>query len=296
MTDFVEDVGTMVATWTDPEGVEWELSNTSPDLGWFTTSGPAGWGATQYEIVTDPLPRGGEDVRFIRAQPARIIWPLHIWGETYDQFRARYRSIKRAFTMTVHRGHMGTLRVARQDGTDAREIDCFYEEGFSGEAGENWLSANPAITLFCPDGYWRAVDAVTTVHSYVPGVDYLDPFPQVSESLALGETVLANPGDVDAWPVWTITGPTTAVSATNITTGYSFTITYGLAAGETIVITTNRPTIRGPVGQNLVNALDWPTAYLWPLIPGDNDVIFNVTGGDTGTSVELTFHPRYEGV
>lgn len=296
MTDVVVDVGTMAATWTDPEGTEWALTDTSPELGWFTTSGPAGWAATQYEIVTDPLPRGGEDVRFVRAKPARIIWPLHIYGDTYLQFRERYRQIKRAFTMTLHRRQAGILRVARQDGTEAREIDAFYEEGFSGEAGENWLFANPALTLFCPDGYWRDVDPVTTVHSYVPGVDYLAPFPQVSESLTLGETALNNPGDVDAWPTWTITGPISAVAATNITTGYEFALTYGLAAGEQITITTKQPMVRGPAGQNLASSLNWPTAYLWPLAPGDNDVVFNVSGGDVGTSVELTFHPRYEGV
>lgn len=290
----VEDVGTITATWTDPEGTVWELSNTSPDLGWFTPAGPAGWGATSYEIVTDPVPRGGENVRFVQAKPARIVWPIYVWGETHLQFVERWRQIKRAFTMTLHRRQSGTLRVARPDGT-AREIDAYYEDGWGGESGENWLFARNAITLFCPDGYWRDVEPVTAVHSYVAGSDFLSPYPKVSDSLTLGETVLTNPGDVDAWPTWTITGPASAVSATNITTGYTFTITHALAAGEQITITTQQPTVRGPVGQNLVSALNWPDAYLWSLAPGDNDVVFNVTGGVAGTSVELTFYPRYEG-
>ena len=179
--------------------------------------------------------------------------------------------------------------------SSAREIDAYYSDGFGGESGENWLFAKAAITLYCPDGYWRDVDPVTITNSYVAGADYLNPFPQVSAGLALGETVLANPGDVDAWPTWTITGPITAVTATNVTTGYEFTLTYALNAGEQITITTQQPTVRGPAGQNLVSALDWPSAYLWSLAPGDNDVIFNVSGATAGTTVELAFHPRYEG-
>lgn len=294
MTVVLEDVGTITATWTDPTGTVWQLSDTSDDVGWFTTAGPAGWDATTYEIVTDPLPRGGESVRFVRAKPGRIVWPLYVFGDTHLEYVQRRRTIKKALMMTVHRRLTGTLRVSRPD-SSAREIDCMYESGLEGEAGEGWLWSKSAITLFCPDGYWRDVTAVTETRSYIPGSDYLNPFPQVSNSLALGETVLNNPGDVDAWPTWTITGPITAVSATNVTTGYQFTLTYGLLAGEQITITTVQPTVRGPAGQNLASALDWPDAYLWSLIPGDNDVIFNVSGGTAGTQVQLTYHPRYEG-
>lgn len=294
MPDLIEDVGTITATWTDPTGTVWELSNNSPDLGWFTPPGPSGWGATTYEIVTDPLPRGGEEVRFVRAKPGHIVWPVYVWGETHLLFVERYRQIKRAFTMTVHRRAAGTLTVARPDGS-ARSIDAYYESGWEGEAGENWLFATAAVALFTPDGYWRDVAEVSTTNSYVAGSDYFDPYPQVSAGLALGETVLTNPGDVDAWPVWTITGPMTALSATNVTTGYEFTITYPLLAGEQITITTMQPSVRGPYGQNLAYALDWPAAYLWALAPGDNDVIFNVSGGVAGTSVQLAYHPRYEG-
>lgn len=294
MTDVLDDVGTITATWTDPTGVVWALSDNSDDVGWFTTSGPAGWDATTYEIVTDPLSRGGETVRFIRSKPGHLVWPLYVFGDTHLQYVQRNRQIKRAFMMTMHRSAVGVLRVARPDGT-AREIEAYCESGFEGDAGDGWLTSKYAIALFCPDGYWRDITPVTTTNSYVAGADYFAPFPQVSAGLALGETVLTNPGDVDAWPVWTITGPMTAMSATNVTTGYEFTLTYPLLAGEQIVITTLQPTVRGPVGQNLVSALDWPTAYLWWLQPDDNTVIFNVSGAAAGTTIELTFHPRFEG-
>lgn len=294
MSDVIEDVGTITATWTDPTGTVWPLSDTSDDVGWFTTPGPAGWNATTYEIVTDPLPRGGEQVRFIRSKPGTITWPIYVWGDTHLQYVERHRQIRRAFTKTLHRGLPGVLTVARPDAS-ARTIEAYYQGGMEGEAGEGWLFAHDAITLWCPDGYWRDVNSVSVPHSYIPGSDFLNPFPTVSDSLNLGESTINNPGDVVAWPEWTITGPMTALAATNVTTGLEFTLTFPLIAGEQATITTDRPAVRGPAGQNLSSYLDWPTAYLWGLEPGDNDVIFNVSGGTTGTSVTLTFNSRYEG-
>jgi hypothetical protein len=294
VTDVIEDVGTITATWTDPTGTVWPLSDTSDNVGWFTTPGPAGWDATTYEIVTDPLPRGGEQLRFIRSKPGSITWPIYVWGDTHLQYVQRHRQIKRAFTMTLHRRLPGTLRVARPD-SSAREIDAYYSAGLEGEAGDGWLFAKNAITLFCPDGYWRDVAPVSFPYSYVPGSDFLNPFPTVSAGLSLGETTINNPGDVTAWPVWTITGPISSLSAISWTTGRSFSLNYGLSAGEQIVITTLQPSVRGPAGQNLTYALNWPDAQLWWLEPDDNLIDISAAGAAPGTTVQLDFHPRYEG-
>lgn len=289
-----EDVGTMYATWTDPTGVVWPLTDIAPDRGYFTTNGIAGWGAAPYEIVTDPMSRGGESVRHIRAQPARLTWPVHIWGDTHNQFVQRYRALRRAVLMTVHRGVPGIITVQRPDGT-ARYIECFYEDGWTGEAGENWLSANPVLTLFCPDGSWKDVDRIVEQRSFGNPVSFFAPFGTLSGSQVLGETLVNNPGDLTAWPEWRITGPCTAITATNSSTGQSFTLTYTLAAGEVITITTDRPSVRGPAGQNLTGSLNWPSAYLWGLLPDANEIEFLVSGGAAGTSIELSFNARYEG-
>ncbi len=294
MTGVLEDVGTINATWTDPTGTVWSLSdNSDAGPGWFTPPGPAGWHATQYEIVTDALARGGESVRTIRAKPGRLVWPIYVFGDTHMQYVERHRQIRRAITMTAHRKLAGVMRVTRPD-LSAREIDCIYESGMEGESGEGHMWSKDAVVLYCPDGYWRDTPPITVPYSYVAGSNFLNPFPKVSAA-GLGEATVTNPGDVDAWPTTVITGPASAVTATNITTGYEWTVTWPLGAGEQITITTQRPTVRGPAGQNLVTALDWPTAYLWGLAPGDNAVIFNVSGGAPGTSVQMTFYPRHEG-
>ncbi len=296
MTDPLDgEAGTMTAVFTAPDGTDWYLTDTTPERGYFTRFGVAGWGATTYEFSSDPVPRGGESVRFIRALPGRITWPLHIWGETHLAFIEKYREIKRALMMTVHRRAPGILTVYRPDGS-GRQIECYYEDGFGGQGdNEDWLFANPVITFYCPDGYWRDIAPTSLIRQYSPGVNFLNPFPSISSGQVLGDTTLLNDGEVDAWPEWTITGPMSSLTATNNSTGQSFVLTYSLAGGDQVTITTLRPSVRGPAQENLVNSINWPDAYLWPLVPGENDVEFTVGGSGSGTKIELNFYARYEG-
>lgn len=288
----VSDFGTIYATWTDPDGDVWQLSNTAEDLGWFTPNGPAGWGAGPVEVITDPLATGGVSVRTVRFSERRLTWPLYVWGDTHDEFVARYRNLLSAFAKTGYLQSPGTLTVQRPDGT-SRSIDCFYEDGFQGTTGENWSFAKPVLTLLCPDPFWRADTAISTTRTFSAQVPYLSPYPTVSNSNALGASTLNNPGDVDVWPNFTITGPMTQMQATNATTGDSFTIEYTLTTGQTVTVTTNPPTVTNTSGDNLIGALNFPDAVLWRLVPGDNSLDFSVNGGATGTSVEISFTPKY---
>lgn len=325
---WTEDYGTIVASWVDPDGVEWPLSNDGESSPWFTVDGPAGWGANSVELVTDPLPRGGEQVRFIRAKPRRIQWPLYIGSDvSHQEFISRYRQLVRAITMTTVRGAPAWLRVLRQDGR-YRQIACYYEQGLEGEAGENHRWAKPVVTLFCPDGYWsgdrpekayREFAETTTGSGGGTGTptsaNFFNPFFNIVSSKIVsggggddgagGEagnstgspTTINNPGDVEAWPRWTIRGPMTYMIAENRTAGTRFGLRYTLLDEQTITITTNRPTVRGPGAANLTGAVEWfdpAGCELWPLRDGDNQISFRVDGAGPGTRVDLDFTPRYE--
>lgn len=287
--------GTMRATYTDPEGVEWDWSNTSPEHGYFTTSQIGGWAAPTFEIVADPLPRGGEGIRNIRGQGARLTWPMHIYGQDFMEFSDRYRLVKRSILMTARRNIPGILRIARPDGS-AREIEVWYEDGLRGEPGQNWVSASPVLTLYCPSGAWRDITPQVITRMYEPASAFFSPWLTISSSQVIGTSNIENIGELTAWPIWVITGPATGLTATNLTTGQAFTLTETITAGQTITITTDRPTVRGPADENLAGSLNWPGAYLWGLAPGDNDIEFAVAGAGTGTQIEMTYYPLYEGV
>lgn len=302
-----EDVGTITATWIDPLGREWPLSNTSEELGWFTTNGPAGWGSTPIELVTDPLPRGGEQVRFIRSKPRRLQWPIYIGGRDHAEYTRRRREITRAFTMTTQRMAPGWLRVARPGGAGtARQIACFYEQGLEGgESGDDHLFSKPVIQLFCPDGYWSDTEPIPVEATFAAPAEtsFYSPFITVASSKVVGggegddPIDITNPGDVEAWPMWVLTGPLSKLTAENVTLGTRFALEYPLGPGQQIVITTNRPTVRGPGDSNFSKYVDWfspePTE-LWPLIDGVNQVRFVVDGAGDGAGVKMTFTPRYE--
>lgn len=327
---YLETVGTPSFSWIDPDGREWPLSNTREDLGWFTIMGPSGWAAAPIELVTDDLPRGGVSVRHIQSKPSVIQWPLEIFGSTHDEFVQRYRRISRAFTLTTRRHKPGVLRVVRPDGT-IREAECYYSDGLGGENEQNHLFARPVISLFVPDGKWRASSptiAVRTFTAPTPGdpgdpatpVNFFSPYISLSSSQVVGSsnppgenpdpletespgddsaslTTINNVGDVEAWPVWTITGPMARLRAWNVTLGTRFSLTYNLSDQQTITITTDRPTVRGPGDSNLSKYIDWfdtSGVELWPLVDGPNVVGLEVDGAGANTSVQMAFTPRFD--
>ncbi|MEU0458652.1 phage tail protein [Streptomyces sp. NPDC006129] len=266
----------------------------------------SGLGAASYTLTSDPHPRGGARLRHVQPQPRTIVWPVLVKGADHTTFTRNWRRLARAFTRTLRLGPggvrvPGTLEVARPDGT-ARRIAVYYSSGWDGlgdtATGITWDSA--VLTLWCEDPYW--VDVVPqTVHRETGAQeDYLVPYPTVSSSQVLGATTVMNPGDVDVWPQWLITGPASAITFTREDTGEAFTLDMAetahgpLLAGETVTVSTDPPRVRSGTGENLVAGLNWPEAVLWSLPPGDTSVTFQLDGAAAGSAVDLTFYPRYE--
>lgn len=286
----------MYAEWVAPDGTVIPLTPPVNDrAGWLTPNAIAGWGATPVELVTDDLPAGGTRVRHVRTQPRTMQWPLHIWGGTHQRFIDVFRFLTESITQTRYMG-AGVLRVSRPDGR-SREIDAYYSDGLGGDAGQGDRRAEVVVSLYCPDGFWRDSTETVVSRKHAAGIPYLNPYPTVSAGQVLGETTIVNPGQVDGWPTWTITGPLTSLRAVNQTTGEEFTLTHTLTSpNESITIVTGgeHPTLRDHNGQNLNSALNWPGAVLWPLVPRDNAILFDADGSGPGTEITLAYFPRYE--
>lgn len=286
------------ARWIDPTGTEWPL--TTPDLGWFTLDEVTGLGAAPVALTTDADPRGGARVRYVRAEPRVITWGLHIYGATHMEFLGRWRDLARAFSSTRRDGP-GALVISRPDGSE-REILAYYQQGFDSQPGGHFADDDVVLSLFCEDPYWRDREPTVVPRSYTTPVSFLAPYPQVSTSQVLGGSIVVNPGSAEAWPDWSITGPADLITATNRTTGETWTldpnapgIDHGpIALGEEVKLTTDRPSVRGPAGEVWTGALNWPVASLWGLVPGDNDVVFTVQGASVGSSIALSFKARHE--
>ncbi len=244
------EIGFATAAFIDADGTVWPL--TDDQGGFFTLAdGVSGLGAAPVELTTDDHPRGGSRLRHVQPVSRTIVWPLYVYGDTHMGFIGRWRQLASAFTGTSRRKLSGVLEIARPDGT-RRRIKVFYREGFEGQSQQGaGISSDAAIlSLYCEDPYWydpvaigehRGIDAGGTV-------DFLSPYPSVSSSQVLGATSLTNPGDVIAWPTWTITGPGTAVTVTHSGTGESFVITPAsvggtLAAKDKVIVATDPPKV-----------------------------------------------------
>lgn len=297
------EIGYATATYTDPSGTVWPLTET--DTNWWTLAdGVSGLGAAAYELSTDPHPRGGARLRHAQAQPRSIVWPLFVQGADHVRFLANWRALAKAFTRTLRQDEgPGVLEIARPDGT-RRQIRVHYREGFEGQDKQGYYrdADSAVISLWCEDPYW--VDPVPVVVHRESGSagSFFTPYPTVSSSQVLGATTVNNPGDVTVWPEWRITGPASTITFTHQGTGETFTldpnaaaIGHGnLLAGQQVTISTDPPRVRYQNGDNWIGGLNWPTASLWGLSPGDNAVTFTLSGSGAGSSVDLVFNPRYE--
>ncbi|MFF1960989.1 phage tail protein [Streptomyces sp. NPDC058220] len=295
----IPEVGYAAITYIDPTGTRWPMTDTTGQ--WFALAdGVSGLGAAPYTLTSDPHPRGGARLRHVQAQPRTIVWPVHVKGSDHMTFTENWRALGRAFTRTLREGP-GTLEVARPDGT-VRQIRVYYSEGWDGlgrhATGITW--DNAVSTLWSEDPYWTDAVPVSVHREAGAMVDYLVPYPSVSSSQVLGATTVTNPGDVDVWPQWLVTGPASLITFTREDTGESFALDMDetghgdLLAGETVTISTDPPSVRSGTGDNWVGALNWPAATLWSLPPGETAVTFQLAGSGPGSAVDLTFYPRYE--
>lgn len=297
------EIGYATATYIDPSGTVWPL--TDRDSSWWTLAdGVSGLGAAAYELATDPHPRGGARLRHAQPQPRSIVWPLFVEGADHVAFLANWRGLARAFTRTLRQDEgPGVLEIARPDGT-RRQIRVHYREGFDGQDKQGYYrdADSAVISLWCEDPYWVDPEPVVVHREAGTTSSFFTPFPTVSSSQVLGATTVNNPGDVAVWPEWRITGPASEITFTHTGTDETFTLNpsapdigHGnLLAGQQVTISTDPGRVRYQNGDNWIGGLNWPTASLWGLAPGDNSVTFTLSGSGAGSAVDLVFNPRYE--
>jgi hypothetical protein len=175
-----------------------------------------------------------------------------------------------------------------------------YVDGLEGsetvaDGGIRWWRTGIRLLALSP---WWLGEPVTQRWTYAEPVAFLPITPRrVSSSQVLGAATLSNPGDVDTYPVWTLTAPATSVTLTRPDTGEYLGITQALPAGRTLTIQT-RP-------RETLIALDDGTPFahlangssLWRL-PADRNgkgspLTLTVGGAGAGTVLTVSYTPRY---
>ena len=293
------------AWWIDPTGQRWELTDSGDGSLRFLTDGVKGAnGSVPVTFTTDDRARGGTAVRWIQKGPRLLTLPVFMEGADHGSFIKGWRDFEDAICRTTDDNTPGWFVLARPDGT-ARRIAAWYQDGFeeSGNAKSAMTWDSIVLTMYCPDPHWQDLNETVELREGAPGgVDFLSPYPTLSSDRTLGASTVHNPGQVEAWPDWTITGPASLITATNSavddgentwTLDPTAVLGTALAAGQTITIAGDPPLITGPGDGNWNLAMDWAHSDLWPLLRGDNPVNFAVSGAGAGTSIEMRFAARY---
>lgn len=149
------------------------------------------------------------------------------------------------------------------------------------------------VSCIAEQPFWTSREEVTytlsqgTARGLLPKLGYL----RVSSASVIGTIAVNNPGDVEAFPIWKITGPATSVV---ISSGaYTFTYEDAIAGGTTITINTEDGTVVDQAGVDKYGGLS-AAPKLFPLPPGNSVVNVTAAGSDANTRVVLSYRNRRE--
>lgn len=273
---------TETITWIDPDGDELALV----DLRGITGRGLP---PVDFQDLIVPL-QAGSSFRSVRDQARDLVIPVILSGDTKTEHRTNLRAAARMF----HPGDdPGILQVDTVDGL-TRQIDAWYVDGFQ------WLEEFPdymipSLLFRAVDPYWRDAEWIQADYATGTVATFFPVFPlRLSSSEVFASATIDNDGDVETWPVWTVTGPGSGLVLRNLTTDTLLSLDETLGAGESVVIDTTPgvKTVTLNDGSNLFASLS-DDSELWALAAGSNSLQIELTAATSASIVSLRYRRRW---
>lgn len=296
----VPGLGGMRHLWHAWDGTTWDIGNPSspvrlnagvqglddPDVDYYTSDSPGVDGTTD---------------RGFRVSGRTVFWPLRIFLPAASQ---AWVDLDASFWRSLQPGRYGTWEVI-QPNRVSRSLRLRMQD-----KATPTFTTDPALTgyqtygvrLVCPDPYWVG-DKVTRTFAPATSAPFFGPVFTITRSNTLSTATLTNPGDVEAWPVWTILGPTTAVTVG--LDAHAITVPFTVDAGKAVIIDTDpraqtaydATVTTGPDGSQVVTSTgvertgSLGTVDYAPIPPGASvPLTLTVTGAG---SVNVSILPRY---
>lgn len=208
-------------SWTGWDGSQWDL--TRPSSGLFLRPGVRGLHLPTFERQSSSSPMvAGSRHRGSFTKDREVFWPLYLYSDEgstgfMERDRAFWQSLdpdmEGVWTAAVPNGGRRTLGLRLVSSDDDMQRDPI-KAGWAAY-GINLLADKPywlgeTVTKSWAQDDMRPyyiTDADRTKYGYAADVvHYLSP------GGSLGTATFSNDGDVPSYPVWTVVGPTTAVS------------------------------------------------------------------------------------
>lgn len=249
-----------------------------------------------FGFVEDETPnREGARIRRVKVPPREVTVPMLFFGDTSTGLRDQLRILAHRLNPLAGDGRLQSVDPAGR----VRELTCRYSQGFEGDesTADGGLLSLAAVLVFraAEDPYWHDRDATVLEFGTGSPPAFFPFFPlTLAGSTIVGGITIENPGDIEAWPIWTITGPGSGLTLTNDTTGESLELSTVLGGGDTLTIDTTPgvKTVTLYDGSNLYGDLSSGPS-LWPLAPGENHVSVTFTDSTADSLVSLSFRARY---
>lgn len=269
--------------------------------------GATGLDAPPFELHSDDSPNlDGGIFRDARAVAREIMVPIYLHG--IDRRTIRDLKSRLVSNLNPKKGYC-VLKFIEGDGVP-RYLKCYYKNGMEGseatdQAGFTWKKFGIQLTAYDP--YFYSDDVQVASWEFGGGEPFLSNtegfYPlRINAGMVSGsEVIVQNPGDVEAWPRWELTGPIRGFKFTS-PTGQSFGVTAPqdgsntVPGGRTLTVDT-RPgfkSLRDDLGTNYWPDLD-PNPELWAIPEGESTCTVDIVPGSSTAKVRLVFQPRYEG-
>jgi hypothetical protein len=245
----------------------------------------------------------GAMFRGARAASRPILLPIYVYGID----RKTLRELKRRLATALNpKFGYCVLTFIEQDG-EPRRLKCYYLGGMEGSeavgaSGFTWVSYG--IQLTAADPWFYGDTEVAADWYFGTAQPFLgNPFFPVKLSKGTPSSpslTIENPGDIEAWPVWTITGPLKSLEFTGPDGKQKWGIPAqvggadALQAARTLTVDC-RPgykTLKDDQGMNYFPLLS-SNPSLWSVPPGTSTFKADLVAGSGTPTVKMTLSPRY---
>jgi len=279
--------------WFGWDGSVWDLGDRAGGVV-FADGGASGFHTPPFEHHRTTSPAlSGSKWRGVRTEERPVDWNLLVWS---DNDSAEWRARDAGFNKTLRPDKTGVWEHTTPDG-ERRYLTLRYEGGemVSLEKGDPHKAGYSLYQLqfIAEDPYWHGEEILRSWQptSGSPGTSFFGtsggPDFTIVPSSDISSASVPNPGDVSAWPIWTLIGPLTGI---NIQFNGGTLVAPDVAAGQTLVINTDpRVATATRNGADVMGLMDtWDPRAL----PAGAETGVSVTVSGVGT-VRLSLVPRY---
>ena len=264
----------------------------------FKRRGATGFGVAPTILTISKSATAGGRWRRSKRDVRDIDLPLTLLSEDQPMLQRMMDKLMRVLDDT----YTTPMLVATFPDGSAWEIGVHYVSGLDaahGEETDGITFSDYLMTLRAPKPYWVSRDS----RAYRLGINDADSMRgllrntsltklQVAPSQVIGDFQVDNDGNVEAYPVWTVTGPGSEFTARR-NDGKGFIYTQPIVAGETVTFDTLNKKVFSSIHGNVWDNLA-PAPKLFSLPRGESRIEVELVNSTTSSLVDMYFRPRRE--